>query len=179
MSARRSTALPRACSGLMYPAVPRIDAALVGESVIVGDRARSASESADAPFASPKSSTLTWPSGVILTLPGFRSRWIDAAVVRGLDCRRDLAADVERFVHREGPFRETRRERVAGDVFKNEELTLIGLFDAVNRRDIGMAQGGEQLGFAIESDQASAFRARASGRTLIATRRFSRGSRAR
>ena len=77
-----------------------------------------------------------------------------AAVVRGLDRQRDLTADVERFVHREGPFRETRREGVARDVFKNEELTLIGLFDAVNRRDIGMAQGSEELGFAVESYQA-------------------------
>ena len=62
MSARLSTTLPRACSGLMYPAVPRIIPACVACNDNVGDM--------DSPgdivpvgsiaFASPKSSTFTY-----------------------------------------------------------------------------------------------------------------------
>src|SRR5713226_6585069 len=37
MSARLSTVLPRACSGLIYAAVPRITPARVGEMVSVGE----------------------------------------------------------------------------------------------------------------------------------------------
>jgi hypothetical protein len=79
MSARRSTALPFACSGLMYEAVPRITPATVPVDVIVGDIDALASAlvaSPDRALASPKSSTLTWLSGVNLTLAGLRSRWI-------------------------------------------------------------------------------------------------------
>jgi hypothetical protein len=79
-SARRSTGLPRACSGLMYPAVPKSTPRPVIACVRVGDNERScAPESPDigsavSAFAKPKSSTLTRPSGVIFTFAGFRSR---------------------------------------------------------------------------------------------------------
>jgi hypothetical protein len=78
MSLRRSAGLPRACSGLMYAAVPSIIPApvsitglvIVGECM-VGLRAFPLS---CASFASPKSSTLTAPSDRSLMLAGLRSR---------------------------------------------------------------------------------------------------------
>ena len=80
MSARLSTALPRACSGDMYAAVPRIRPAAVLECASVGEREKSAE--LDAPelspaqaLARPKSSTLTLPSGASFTFAGLRSRW--------------------------------------------------------------------------------------------------------
>ena len=64
MSARRSTALPRACSGAMYAAVPRIVPSSV-PAVSVGDSAGSleaGSACGASAFARPKSRTFTVPS---------------------------------------------------------------------------------------------------------------------
>jgi hypothetical protein len=59
MSARLSTLCPRACSGLMYAAVPKMMPIWVARMVRVGDDAGSAAAtSLDIAFASPKSSTL-------------------------------------------------------------------------------------------------------------------------
>ena len=79
MSARLSTGRPRACSGLMYAAVPSsipiwVSAGLVmvGESDPPDDTAVAGSNA----FASPKSRIFTVPSGRCLILAGFRSRWM-------------------------------------------------------------------------------------------------------
>ena len=75
-SVRRSTALPRACSGDMYAAVPMTTPARVAAAVIVGECVASGEDrSAVIAFARPKSRTLTLPSGRSFTLAGFRSRW--------------------------------------------------------------------------------------------------------
>ena len=78
MSARRSTFLPRACSGLMYAAVPRMTLAAVIGLVTVGERVNATSPETEASpssaLASPKSSTLTRPSPVSFTFAGFKSR---------------------------------------------------------------------------------------------------------
>ncbi len=67
----------------MYGAVPRMTPASVPPTLVtVGDRERSGAELPAAPskpFARPKSSTLTLPSGVTFTLPGLRSRWMTPA----------------------------------------------------------------------------------------------------
>ena len=76
ISLRVSTALPRACSGLMYDAVPMIAPSAV-PLVTVGDSDVSAdppSSEANA-FANPKSRILTLPSAPIMMLAGLRSRW--------------------------------------------------------------------------------------------------------
>ncbi len=80
MSARLSTGLPRACSGLMYAAVPRIMPIAVPALVIVGrivgaEVGPEAVESPTTALARPKSRTFTEPSGVILMFAGLRSRW--------------------------------------------------------------------------------------------------------
>ena len=81
MSARLSTDFPRACSGLMYAAVPSSTPSPVASAgdVSVGDKdnaapGRELSAAASPSFASPKSSTLTDPSGRTLMFAGLRSR---------------------------------------------------------------------------------------------------------
>ena len=70
-----STALPLACSGLMYAAVPRITPCIVAAMLSVGELPMSSVDVSPAnAFAKPKSNTLTFPSGVSFTLAGFRSR---------------------------------------------------------------------------------------------------------
>jgi len=78
ISARRSTGLPAACSGDMYPAVPMITPASVTPMVRVGEFARLSgpASGACATAANPKSRTLTTPCGVTFTLAGFRSRCV-------------------------------------------------------------------------------------------------------
>ena len=80
ISVFRSTGLPEACSGLMYGTVPITTPASVISGIIVAvsasaERGRAASIA----LASPKSSTFTLPSAVILRLAGFKSRWTTPA----------------------------------------------------------------------------------------------------
>ena len=65
----------------MYAAVPSSTPTpvIIAGEVIVGDSAaasRAAVPAAPVSFASPKSSTFTAPSGVILMFAGLRSRWM-------------------------------------------------------------------------------------------------------
>jgi hypothetical protein len=75
MSTLRSTTLPRACSGAMYAAVPRMSPACVACIDNVGDIvALPAGETGSNALARPKSNTFTAPSDRTLMLAGFRSR---------------------------------------------------------------------------------------------------------
>jgi hypothetical protein len=74
-SVRLSTRCPRACSGNMYAAVPRIVPAILEWIVSVGELAGSGGGvSVVRALARPKSKTFSRPSGVILIFSGFRSR---------------------------------------------------------------------------------------------------------
>ena len=73
ISARRSTGFPAACSGDIYPAVPRIIPASVARIDNVGESGPAADPLSKA-FAKPKSKTLTTPEAVTKTFPGFKSR---------------------------------------------------------------------------------------------------------
>ena len=105
MSVRLSTGLPRACSGLMYAAVPRIDAP-PASSRGVDERRRlrplSASRRASAPSLSPARSRAPSrsPSARTLMFAGFRSRWMMpcscAASSASAICLRDRQRLVER-----------------------------------------------------------------------------------
>ncbi len=92
ISARLSTGFPLACSGLMYPAVPMIIPACVARMVSVGELVGLPSPGLDVwpTAASPKSSTFTTPSGVIMMLAGFRSRCVMffswAASIPSINC---------------------------------------------------------------------------------------------
>ncbi len=74
MSVRLSTTLPRACSGLMYRAVPISTPTLVSPIGASGGCVRLGSRPSPVALASPKSSTFRRASGVILMLAGLRSR---------------------------------------------------------------------------------------------------------
>ena len=77
MSVRLSTAWPRACSGLMYAAVPTTTPVTrAADRRWASGDARDSGASPSTAFARPKSSTLTTPSGRILMFAGFRSRWM-------------------------------------------------------------------------------------------------------
>ena len=92
ISVRASTACPRACSGLMYAAVPKTAPCEV--PVIVGaDPAAVGSE--PRALAMPKSSTFTAPSGVTLILEGFRSRW-----TMPWSCADAIASEICRAIRR-------------------------------------------------------------------------------
>ena len=61
----------------MYAAVPRImPCSVIAGDVIVGEFVNVAEGVDSNAFANPKSSTFTVPSGRILMLAGFRSRWM-------------------------------------------------------------------------------------------------------
>ena len=55
----------------------------------------------------------------------------------------------------------------------------VRVFEAVDVRDVGMVERRQHLRFAVEARQALRVVAKSSGRTLIATSRFSFVSRAR
>ena len=76
MSARLSTVFPRACSGDMYAAVPRMTpACVIAGDEIVGDCVTFGAPTAGSiAFARPKSRTFTVPLSLSLILAGFRSR---------------------------------------------------------------------------------------------------------
>jgi hypothetical protein len=74
MSARLSTGLPCACSGLIYAAVPTVTPGRLTLAVIVGVSEGGAAPSSRRILARPKSRTLTRSSGVVLMWAGFKSR---------------------------------------------------------------------------------------------------------
>jgi hypothetical protein len=77
MPARLSTVFPRACSGAMYAAVPRIiPACVIAGEVIVGaiDALAAIAPAGSIAFASPKSNTFTVPLARTLMFAGLRSR---------------------------------------------------------------------------------------------------------
>ncbi len=73
MSDRQSTALPSACSGDMYAAVPTTVPSVVSGPVFMV-RVTSGSMNWSVSFANPKSRILTSPFSEIMMLAGFRSR---------------------------------------------------------------------------------------------------------
>ena len=108
MSVRLSTGLPRACSGDMYAAVPRMmPCSVIAGEVIVGDCDRScAAEAPDAPaagsiaLARPEIEDLDRAVRTHFHVGGFQIAMDDAELVRGLEGVGDLAGDGEDLVDR-------------------------------------------------------------------------------
>ena len=95
--------LPRACSGLMYAAVPRMTPSLRHRAWRARRWAAARRPRVSSAFARPKSSTFTVPSGVILTFAGFRSRWTMPARARPRALRRSGARSRSASSTRIGP----------------------------------------------------------------------------
>ena len=103
----------------------------------------------------------------------------DPLLVRGLERLGDLAGDGESLFEREGAALQPLGEILSLDELHDEGADSARLLEAVDRGDVRVLELGEELRFALEAREASASAANASGRTLIATSRFSFGSVAR
>ena len=111
----------------------------------------------------------------------------DPLLVRGVERVGDLARDAERLGDRAAPASASsasRRlqsilERLALDQLEHQRAHLALLLEAVDLRDVGMVQRGENPRFALEAGEPLGVGGEAAGRTLIATSRWSFGSRAR
>ncbi len=104
----------------------------------------------------------------------------DPLLVRGLQRFGDLPRDRQRLVERHRALRDPIRERRPLHELQDERAYAVGVFEAVNGRDVRMVERGEDFALRAETGPADPDRcAKASGSTLIATSRLSRVSRAR
>ena len=92
-------------------------------------------------FARPKSRSFT-PCGVTRIFAGFRSRWINALLVRGFQGVQNLRSVFDGL--RRG---ERTPERSAIDVLHHQVIRA----DVVERADVGMIQRGHGARFALEA----------------------------
>ena len=159
MSARLSTGLPRACSGDMYAAVPRMIPAAVPVWARVGDCDRSAEDVAPA-LAAPR---LRQAEVEHLDLAVWRDLHVgrlqvavdDALLVRVLEGLGDLLGDSDRLVDRNRPALQSLREVLALDQLHDQDVRLRSVrerhaLEAVEVGDVGVVEGGQDLGLALE-----------------------------
>ena len=136
-------------------------AVIVGEEVTSGDDPSGLSA-----FASPKSSTLTDPSGVRFTLAGFRSRW-----TMPFSCAASSASAIWRAISSAsstgtGPCAIRLRERLALDELEDEPAHAARLLEPVDVRDVRMIEGGQHLGLALEARKPVGIRGERLGKNL-------------
>ena len=103
----------------------------------------------------------------------------DAVLVRGFERSSDLRGDREASATGTRPAREAIRQRLTLDELEHERLSIAFLDDVVQRRYVRMVQRGEHLRFARETREPVRSSLKRSGRTLSATSRPRRVSRAR
>ena len=134
MSLRLSAGLPRACSGLMYAAVPRMTPICVSAGlVIVGDSVTLATPyhlSALSPARS-RAPSPCHPAGILM-FAGFRSRWTIpcewAASSASAICRAiGMASSNDSW-----PVRDPIGERGTLDKLEDQRVDAIGFFEAEN-----------------------------------------------
>ena len=77
----------------------------------------------------------------------------DPSLVRRFQSLRDLPGDHESLLDRQRPLREPLRDRLAGDEFQNQRLDAARLLETVNRRDVRVIQGRQDLRLAPEPRQ--------------------------
>ena len=176
MSARWSTGLPRACSGLIYAAVPRMTPlCVIAGDVIVGDVRDPAVPDrgpARSPSPDPKSSTLTVPSARTLMLAGLRSRWMMPRSCAASSASAICLRDPERLVHRNRAPRDALRERSPSTSSMTSAVAPSDLLEAVDLRDVRMIEGRQHFRFTLEPREAIRLGRHRAGSTLIATARF-------
>jgi hypothetical protein len=78
----------------------------------------------------------------------------DTAAMRGLQSLGDLAAQVERLVHRKWPRLEHLGQGLPGNQLQRKKAHAVRLLQAMNRGDVGVAQGGKEFRFPLEAGQA-------------------------
>ena len=159
-SLRLSTGSPRACSGLMYAAVPMTAPSRGPALVAIGTSVRSGvTPSPPTALASPKSRTFTTPSGVILMLAGLRSRW-----TMPLSCATSSASVICRAIANASasgnPARRARRDAsfsasVSPSTSSSDQRRMPSTSSTgVDGADAGVIEGGEHACLALEARQA-------------------------
>jgi hypothetical protein len=99
--------------------------------------------------------------------------------VRLLEGLGHLPRDGEHVLERERPPLEPLGEVLPGHQLEDEERLAVRLVEAVDRGDVRVVEGGEEVGFAAEPREALLVAREVGRRTLIATSRPSFVSRAR
>ena len=132
----------------------------------VGEREMSPASGMSIALARPKSRTLTLPSGVILMLAGFRSRWRTP-----FSCANSSASAIWAPMRRasaiaSGPRVEPLRERLALDELHHDVPDRAVLLGAVDRRDRRVVDGREHPGLALEARHAAGIRGGVVGQDL-------------
>ena len=89
--------------------------------------------------------------GAHLDIRGFQIAMDDALVVRGFQGVCDLLRNRQRVVQRHGSARDQHRQVVAWDQLHDERAHAAELLEAVDVRDVGMVQRGEDLCFPLEA----------------------------
>ena len=152
-SARLSARCPRACSGLMYAAVPRIIPAcviagvvIVGDIDALGDGRRGGLHR----LRQPEVEHLHRAVGADLDVRRLQIAVDDALLVRGFERLGDLLRDGQRLVERDRAARDALRRVVALDEFHHERGHAAAFFEAVDGGDVRMIQRGEDFRFALE-----------------------------
>ena len=87
-------------------------------------------------------------------MPRYQISMNDAALVRCRKAINDLCRDLQSFVERDGTALQPLGQRLALDEFQYKEEGSLGLFQIVDRSNIGMIQRGENFGFALEAADA-------------------------
>ena len=181
MSLRASAASPLTCSGDMYPTVPGTDPASVcKEATAVGAEVAPA-EGEASERARPKSRIFTRPADVRKTLSGFRSRCtIPFACAAEREPIGHRNTDLDGLSPGQTLSREPLAQRLAVEQLGDGEADSPCLADVVDRENVRVDDAATAAS-ASRSNRASAFGSTAtgSGRTLIATSRSRRVSRAR
>ena len=105
-------------------------------------------------FARPKSSTFTASSLRHLHIRGLQVPMHDAALVRVFQRFANLLRNPQRFINGNRPRFDAIRQRRPFDKLHHQRMRISGIFETVNRRNIGMIQRGEDFCFALESRHA-------------------------
>ncbi len=135
---------------------------------------RSPAAAGSSAFASPKSSTLTVPSGRDLDVGGLQVAVDDAVLVRRLERLGDLPRDRQCLVDGNGPRAMRSRQRRPFDQLHDERRHAVASLQAVNLAMFGMVQRRQRPAASRwkRASRSGSFATR-SGRTLMATSRSS------
>ena len=151
MSVRLSTALPRACSGDMYGAVPSSTPSTVG-AIIVGELVSSfRPRRSPAPgFREPEVEHLHDAVRRERDVRRLQIAVDDAALVRRIERVRDLPRDRQRFVEPDAlgplPF-ELLRQRLSLDQLQHQRMDVAFVLEPVDGADVRVIQRREHFGF--------------------------------
>jgi hypothetical protein len=96
---------------------------------------------------------LTWPPAVRKRFSGLRSRRINTALVRRREPPADLHAILHHLARGERATLEPTAQRLAFQKLEDDAVdTLVGV-DVVDGKDVGVVEGGEGAGLALEAAQ--------------------------